>query len=293
MKLADLDLLEVNARFMRHETYKQLVENLRRDGVLTSVPFAVWQPRKKRYLVLSGNHRVRAAIDAGIVEADVMLTDDQLPKDQQVAIQLAHNAIAGEDDMAVLKELYEAIEDVDLRQYAGLDDKTLELLAKVDVGSLAEANLEWRSVGLLFLPDEYERATAALEDALTQVSADELWLARLKEADTVLDALAEASVAHDIRNHATAIAVVMAVYERHRDELREGWLDDATFEPKHKGLVPLTSVLGTDRLPSATAARLAKAVSNLTGKGEIPDEKPWMVLEKLMDAWERNGAEEG
>lgn len=176
---------------------------------------------------------------------------------------------------------------------AGLDDKTLELLAKVDVGSLAEANLQWRSVGLLFLPDELERATAALEDALEQVSADELWLARVKEADRVLDALAEASIAHDIRNHATALAVVMAVYERHRTELRDGWLDDATFEPRHKGLVPLASVFGSDRLPSATAARLAKAVSNLTGKGEIPDEKPWMVLEKLMDAWERNGAEEG
>jgi hypothetical protein len=46
---------------MRHETYAQLVANIRRDGKLTSVPFAFRDGEK--YTVLSGNHRVRAAID--------------------------------------------------------------------------------------------------------------------------------------------------------------------------------------------------------------------------------------
>ena len=40
MPIAELELLKVNARFMRHEVFTQLVDNIRRDGVLTSVPFA-------------------------------------------------------------------------------------------------------------------------------------------------------------------------------------------------------------------------------------------------------------
>lgn len=62
-----LKLLERNARFMRQETYARLVDNVRRDGRLTSVPFAIREP-DGRYLVLSGNHRTMAAIDAGLEE---------------------------------------------------------------------------------------------------------------------------------------------------------------------------------------------------------------------------------
>jgi len=53
------DLLEKNAPFMRAEQYQRLVSNVKRDGCLTSVPFAV--RNGERFLILSGNHRVQAA----------------------------------------------------------------------------------------------------------------------------------------------------------------------------------------------------------------------------------------
>ncbi|MDF3142048.1 MULTISPECIES: hypothetical protein [unclassified Streptomyces] len=46
---------------------------------------------------------------------------------------LSRNAIAGKDDPAILKELYDELESVEWRQYTGLDDKALDLLKKVDV----------------------------------------------------------------------------------------------------------------------------------------------------------------
>ena len=136
-----LKLLETNARYMRHEQYNRLVENVKRDGRLTSIPFAaLWRYYTQEdplpmdedgglvWEVLSGNHRVMAAIDAGLTEIDCMVTEDPLPKPQRVAIQLSHNAIAGEDDPAILKQLYQEIGEVDLKLYAGLDDKMLALL---------------------------------------------------------------------------------------------------------------------------------------------------------------------
>ena len=35
----EIKLLETNARYMKHEEFNRLVENIRRDGKLTSTPF--------------------------------------------------------------------------------------------------------------------------------------------------------------------------------------------------------------------------------------------------------------
>ncbi|MGH9299068.1 MAG: ParB N-terminal domain-containing protein [Acidimicrobiales bacterium] len=134
-----LRLLDTNARFMRHETFTRLVENIRNDGCLTQIPFAWLDPADGRYLVLSGNHRVLAAIDAGLDEIDCQVTDDELPRARRVAIQLSHNAISGEDDPALLKQLYEELQELDLLVYSGLDDKMLDLLEKVEIDSLGRA----------------------------------------------------------------------------------------------------------------------------------------------------------
>ena len=40
----ELKLLKMNARFMRHEEFQRLVANIKRDGQLTSAPFAALDP---------------------------------------------------------------------------------------------------------------------------------------------------------------------------------------------------------------------------------------------------------
>jgi len=121
--LGQCDLADKNARFMKAEQYRRLVDNIRRDGCLTSVPFAVRQG--DRYTILSGNHRVRAARDAGLTEVLVLYSEREMSHQQQVAIQLSHNAIVGQDDLAILRELYDEINDVALKEYSGLDDVVL------------------------------------------------------------------------------------------------------------------------------------------------------------------------
>lgn len=70
-----LKLLEMNARFMRHEEFQRLVANVKKDGQLTSAPFAA-RNADGTYEVLSGNHRVQAAIAAGVesIPASLQMT---------------------------------------------------------------------------------------------------------------------------------------------------------------------------------------------------------------------------
>ncbi len=274
-----LTLLDVNARFLPHETFRQLVANVQRDGHLTSTPLVWNDTGNDRLVVLSGNHRTLAAIEAGLDQIWWMQIDEPLPRQRQIALQLSHNAIAGQDDPAILKELYEELESVEWRQYTGLDDKTLDLLEKVDVSSLGEANLDFASVQLMFLPDELERAEAAFDSARSTASADERWVAGLAQYEPVLDALETSRAAYKIGNSATALGVILAVFERHLGELSEGWFDPASGAPVRGGEAPLETVFGVREIPVETAAAVRSLIDQLVRDGSVPEAEPWRALE--------------
>ena len=183
----EIKLLELNARYMRHEEFKQLVDNIRRDGQLSSTPFLCKEADGK-YLCLSGNHRTKAAIEAGLDKIFCLATDDELTQDQKIAIQLSQNAISGQDDPATLKLLYESILDTEMKKYSGLDDKTLELLEKINSTSIAEANLDFKTVQIVFLPDELEAAKKSIDKVKEAAkTADESWLAKKSDYENWLD----------------------------------------------------------------------------------------------------------
>jgi hypothetical protein len=280
-RLADLTLLDVNARYMTKERYDRLVANIRTDGCLTSVPllYGAGDYDEGHELVLSGNHRVQAGIDAGVVEDDFKLIDTRLPKAEQIAKQLSHNAIEGDDDIAILKLLYESIEDIDWRGYAGLDDKQLDLLDKVDVASLSEANLDFQTISLVFLPAEADTARTAFE-SLTG-AADEVWLAAYRDYQPTLDALASAHSAWNVGNIATALGILVALTERHITDLQAGYLDPSSPEPRHKGHVGLEVVLGTRTVPAATAAALGRCLKTAVDSGKVETGKPWQLLDLM------------
>ena len=287
-----LKLLDLNARYMRHETFARLVENIRADGGLTgNTPFA-WlvhddatqQPvmdgeGKPVYEVLSGNHRVKASIAAGLTEIDICLTDDYLPPDRRAAIQLSHNAISGEDDPATLKTIYEGISDTEMRIYSGLDDKTLKLLDEVTVAPMSEAALTFQTVSMTFLPDEAAIVQEAFDQARKQAAgAKGHWLARWADYDRTMDALEMASQAYGVKNTATALMIVMDVFSRHLTDLSEGYIT-ADEQPRQKGQrVPIQTVLGRGDIPAGTAAKLRKALNKLDAADPVG------ALDKLIDA---------
>jgi len=211
------ELLEKNARFMRAEQYKQLVDNIRADGCLTSVPFAL--KIGDRYRILSGNHRVTAAKDAGLTEIPVLCTDQALTHQKQLAIQLSHNAIAGQDDLAILRELYDEIAEVTLKEYSGLDDVGLGRMEPPQLDPLSEATLEYRVVSIAFLPPEVERAEKLFEKVMTLCDGDSTWVNRFSEYDKMLDLLTAAKASAGVKNTATALGLLLDIAEKYIDEL--------------------------------------------------------------------------
>lgn len=275
-----LTRLEVNARYMRKEEYDRLVENVRRDGCLTSTPliYSGGEYEEGRELVLSGNHRTMASIDAGLDEIDCMLIEEQLTRQQLVAIQLSHNSITGQDDPATLKQLYDELDDVDWRAYSGLDDEQLNLLAEVSPEGLSEANLDFATVSLIFLPPELEAARTAFDEA--RLAQNESWLAARADYEQTLDTLASTHAAHKVGNVATALHAILAIVERHLDELQDGYTAP-DGEPLHTGHVGLETVLGARTLPAPAAITINKAIAAAEGRGEIDPGQGWRLLERL------------
>lgn len=280
----ELKLLELNARYMKHEEFMRLVDNVKHDGKLTSVPFCCLEDDGK-YLVLSGNHRVQASISAGLETIEVMVTDDKLNDQQKMAIQLSHNQIAGQDDPEILKQIYEKITDIDMKVYTGLDDKTLDLMLKESASSFSEASLEYETIMITFLPDELKKAKEVIDLVNYKSGKGEKWFARYKEYDRWLDGIEEAGASYGVKNVATSLDIVLSIFERHLDDLSKGWEDK-----NKKSWVPVSSVLGLSKIPSNIAKSLNKTIEQMISSGKIKSNERYNVLEVLINAY--NGGEE-
>lgn len=276
ISIDECELLEKNARYMKNETFQNLVNNIKRDGGLSSIPFC-YLTEEGKYRVLSGNHRVQAAKVAGFTELLVIYTDKPMTRDEQIAVQLAHNSLVGEDDPVILQELYNEIEDLTLKYYSGLDDKVLEQLEKVQVMGLTEAQLDYLSLSFVFLPEEAERLVEVLEKVKNELASDAI-LARNTEYSRLLDTVAKTQGAYNIHNGATAIMLILDVFERHQEDLKAGWLDEEG-EVIHKNFVPISSVIGTDMIPAPTAEIILRAVEKMMSAGDITSKNKWQALE--------------
>lgn len=276
----ELKLLKVNARFMRHEEYQRLVANIKKDGVLTSAPFAWLDPADGKYEVLSGNHRVQAAIAAGLTEIPCIVTDDAIPEERRIAIQLSHNAIVGQDDPATLKLLYDSILNLELKEYSGLDDRTLNLLDKASAQAMSEANLEFQTLSIVFLPDELKEAQRVIEKAKEAAAAsDAVWLATNSEYDKWLDSQETASSAHNVKNVSAAMRIIFKVFENNLAQLSDAWYESEKND--NTQWVPFSTIIGRTKIPAGSAKVIKRALDKMQGRGDISSKALWEGLEYL------------
>ena len=282
LTLADLKSQEMNARYMTSDQFRQLVSNLQRDGVLTSVPLV--RRDGDGYRILSGHHRIAAALEAGITESECMVLDQDVSRQQELAVVMSHNSINGQDDPATLKAMYEQIEDTEWMDYSGLDVRTLELLDEVSTEGLSEANLSFSTINLVFLPHEKEAAEEALFEAKKQVGSGDKWLAGIAQYEPTLNALETVKSSYAIGNIATALGIVLAVFENNLTQLADGWVDKSG-KPRRKKPVPMETVFGTRLVESAVAAKVLAAVKQAEKAGDVPDGNPWAFIGYLADTY--------
>lgn len=192
--------LERNARYMKAHQFKQLVANIQQDGELTQLPLVY------KGLILSGNHRVRASIEAGLVTIKIQNILTELSEEKQLALQLSHNAISGEDDPSLLKELYEELPYAE-KLYSGVTDDMFQV-EKIDLASLSAGSTEYQEVVLVFLPAD----ARVFQEYLKKIEKDSKRvynIANLADFDNFFDTIIAVKQKKNVINNALAVNAMM------------------------------------------------------------------------------------
>ena len=207
---AVLKPLEKNAHYLPKRIYDQLIANIQTDGNLSSVPFC-WRQADGTFEVLSGNHRVAAAVAASTPLILILYTDADLSRPERVAIQLSHNALVGKDNPALLTELWMELDALPLKIYSGLDDELLATLQPVNLARINEAALRFEELTFLFLPAEIERITEIVKRLGT--SKHPRCLVPLEQFDRFFETLLTFKESANILNSGTALLAMCDIVE--------------------------------------------------------------------------------
>ena len=146
-----------NARVMSNKMFARLRDDIGGDKRLESMPFCHVN-EKGQFEIISGHHRARAARMASVNHIYVLVDPKTLTRDQVVSKQLAHNAIAGQDDQQMLAELWQEIQSLDEKLKTGLEPEDLGVnkFDPMSVSGLA-FQLDAKTILLGFLPAGFAR----------------------------------------------------------------------------------------------------------------------------------------
>jgi hypothetical protein len=193
-----------NARFFKKETFGRLVENIRQDGRLSSVPLCR-DAGPEGLEVLSGKHRVEACVLAGVALILVIVILAPLDPSRQVAIQLSHNALSGEDDPRILSTLFSRIESIRDRLYAGLSSDALAEIKKIDLVTFKTPSVSIRAVTFAFTDPEAASVEKVLEELRTYQGSTAVYLARADAFEPFYMALQAVKKREKIKNASLAM----------------------------------------------------------------------------------------
>lgn len=202
----DCVLLEKNARYMTKAQMETLAQNISQDGFLSQLPFAVRQ-EDGRYRILSGNHRIKGAVKANQNRVLLLYGDEKdYSPERQTAVQLSHNAIVGQDDLTLLKELYSDIQDVVLKAYTGIDEKELFAYKPFEIKAISEEDIEMTAVTFTFSETAWEHIGRVLERLDNQKLDPDYSAFVLGSVDEFIRTLTEIKKRLNIKSRSVAFA---------------------------------------------------------------------------------------
>lgn len=200
----ELVLLKATARYFKKEAFKQLVNNLKADKRLSLVPLCRAMG-KGGLEVLSGNHRVMAAIEAGLGLVMVMVLLGNLNESRRLSVQVSHNALVGQDDPQVLAGLWARIGHIKDRLYAGLSSDEVKELDRVKLVNFTTPSLSTRAVTFAFTDPEAERVVAIIEELSVFQASQDLFLSDIARFNEFFDALQAVKTKYGIKNASLAM----------------------------------------------------------------------------------------
>lgn len=208
--------LEKNAHYMDKGTLDKLVNNVSEDGFLSQLPFGMLRADGK-YLILSGNHRLKASIKAKL-EYILILYVDELPKDKQIAYQLSHNSLVGKDDLKMLKEIYDEMDTIDAREFSGLNGVDFIDLDKVVTTQINDDDIELTEVKFLFVESRSKNVQCVL-DILGRAKICENSHLVLGDFEAFISILTEVEKKYNIKSMTVAFSKMIDICEEHLNNL--------------------------------------------------------------------------
>lgn len=208
-----------NARVMDKAVFDQLKENMSQNGSLESLPFGyIGKTRdgELEFCIISGHHRIRAARAAHIMVVYVIATEDELTEDEIISKQLSHNALSGEDDQQVLKDLFESIRSIDEKTRSGIRVSDFDKAKFRPVpAEEVSVDFEFEQIKFMFLPSQVENFEAVCE----QIYAHEkVYVAdKLAEFEPLTETLRRVSKNENIRNVASIIGKMCEIVQQYYD----------------------------------------------------------------------------
>lgn len=220
---------DLNARVMPPEMFERLAANIKHEKRLESLPFGVL--RGDKIELVSGHHRARAAVSAGLLHYYILVDIRELTKSKVRAKQLAHNAIAGVDNAQILARLFSEIATVEdrLEAFTMIDDSVLKTLDGAAKALNEELEIEWPVLSMAFLPLQMEKLDKVVLRLAQQVpkNVDVVWALPDNIAARFTATLNRASKKYDIRTTGNILAKMLDIVEAELDNL-----DAAPPEPE-------------------------------------------------------------
>lgn len=204
----DCVLLEKNARYMDKEVFDRLRCNIEEDGFLSQLPFCMRRADGK-YLVLSGNHRVKAAIQAGLANI-LILYIEEVDKDTQLAYQLSHNSLVGRDDMQILRDIYEEIGNVEKKEFSGLSEVNFADIAQMPVTTFGEGDIELTELKLQFVESRKNQIDEVL-DTLEKAIINENSRIVVGSYDAFIEVMTAVKRRYDIKSKSIAFSKMIEI----------------------------------------------------------------------------------
>jgi hypothetical protein len=274
--LAPLDVLreqDVNARLMPAKDHAQMVNNMRKAGHMESVPYCIL--RKGVIEVVSGHHRIRAAREAGILEAPILLDESELSRSEVVAKQLAHNKLVGYDDDDTLGVLFRMLDTPDDILESGFADEiTEDRDVSLDPLLTPHLDMDWKSVTFTFLPHQFRN----LEMLIDMIPPSDMVAAgAFEQYDPFMKAAVGYGRLKNIRSAAMAVAILI---EQATKALADS---DAAMAQRDalvaEGWTPVVDVLHAQAVPPDVATVVGMAMDKMVERGELTEKNRWQALE--------------
>ncbi|MDV6237533.1 ParB N-terminal domain-containing protein [Leptospira ellisii] len=195
---------------MTPDQMNRLVENVKKDGFLSQLPFGVRIEEKFR--IISGNHRVTASIKANLPAILILYIED-IDSQRELAIQLSHNSITGQDDLGILKNLYLQIKEIDWKSYSGIDEQALLNYQIPELVPISESDIQLNEIRLFYADFDLKRidlTLEALEKKLIDTMRDRVVLG---EFERFIEVMTEVKKRFNVKNHSVAFLKMIEICE--------------------------------------------------------------------------------